>query len=55
MFNWNKDAEIRKSEEAGFISGDTAFRILALVDGGLANLGAMAALQIGTAAAAGQQ
>lgn len=49
MFNWNKDAEIRKSEEAGFMSGDTAFRILALVDGGLANLGAMAALEIGTA------
>ena len=53
MFNWNKDAEIRKSEEAGFMSGDTAFRILALVDGGLANLGAMAALQIGTAVNSG--
>lgn len=49
MFNWNKDTEIKKSEEVGFMSGDTAFRILALVDGGLANLGAMAALEIGTA------
>lgn len=53
MFNWAKDAEIRKSEEAGFMSGDTAFRILALVDGGLANLGAMAALEVGTAANSG--
>ena len=53
MFNWNKEAEIRKSEEAGFMSGDIAFRILALVDGGLANLGAMAALQIGTAVNSG--
>ena len=49
IFNWNKDAEITKSGEAGFTSGDTYFRVLALADGGLADLGAMAAIKIGTA------
>ena len=43
MFNWNKDAVIDKSAEVAFKSGDSVFRILALVDGGLANLGAMTA------------
>lgn len=49
IFNWNKDAEITKSGEAGFTSGDTYFRVLALADGGLADLGAMAAIKVGTA------
>ena len=42
MFNWSKDAVISKSEETAFMSGDTVYRILALADGGLADLGAMA-------------
>lgn len=49
VFNWNKEAEITKSTENGFASGDTYFRILALADGGLADLGAMAAITVGTA------
>ena len=43
MFNWNKDAVIDKSKEAGFESGDSVFRIIALADGGLLNLGAFTA------------
>ncbi len=46
MFNWNKDLEITKSGEAAFKSGDTVFRGLALVDGGLADLGAIVALKV---------
>jgi hypothetical protein len=42
MFNWNKGAQIAKSGEAGFLSGDSVFRIIALADGGLLNLGAFA-------------
>lgn len=49
LFNWNKGAEITKSTETGFKSGDSYFRILALADGNLADLGAMAAIKIGTA------
>lgn len=45
MFNWSKDAEISKSKENAFESGDTVYRILALADGGLADLGAMAVMQ----------
>lgn len=44
MFNWSKDAVINKSEETAFMSGDTVYRILALADGGLADLGAMAVM-----------
>ena len=44
MFNWSKDAVISKSEETAFMSGDTVYRILALADGGLADLGAMAVM-----------
>ena len=43
MFNWNKDAQIAKSGEAGFMSGDSVFRIIALADGGLLDLGAFTA------------
>ena len=43
MFNWNKDAVVDKSAEVAFKSGDSVFRILALVDGGLADLGAFTA------------
>ena len=46
MFNWNKELEITKSGEAAFKSGDTVFRGLALVDGDLADLGAMKVLKI---------
>lgn len=49
IFNWNKEAEISKSTEVGFTSGDSYFRILALVDGGLADLGAMAVMKVGEA------
>lgn len=45
MFNWSKDAEIAKSAESEFASGDTVYRILALCDGGLADLGAIAVMQ----------
>ena len=45
MFNWSKPAELRKSEESAFASGDTEFRILALADGGLLDLGAIKALK----------
>lgn len=48
MFNWSKEAQISKSEETAFASGDTVYRILALVDGGLADLGAMTAMKIKT-------
>ena len=44
MFNWSKDAVIEKSKEVEFKSGDSVFRILALADGGLMDLGAMAVL-----------
>lgn len=44
MFNWSKEAVIDKSSEVAFKSGDSVFRILALCDGGLANLGAMTAM-----------
>lgn len=50
MFNWSKEAQISKSEETAFASGDTVYRILALVDGGLADLGAMTAMKIKTSA-----
>ena len=46
MFNWSKDAEITKSKESAFESGDTVYRILALADGGLADLGAMAVMEL---------
>lgn len=46
MFNWNKDAEITKSKENAFESGDTVYRILALTDGALADLGAMAVMEL---------
>lgn len=49
MFNWSKEAELRKSDENAFMSGDTVFRILALADGGLMDLGAMKALKVKTA------
>lgn len=39
MFNWSKDAVIEKSSEIAFLSGDEVFRILALADGGLLNVG----------------
>ena len=48
MFNWSKDAQISRSEETAFASGDTVYRILALVDGGLADLGALTAMKIKT-------
>ena len=48
MFNWSKEAELKKSEENAFMSGDTVFRILALADGGLMDLGAMKALKVKT-------
>lgn len=44
MFNWSKDATISKSEETAFASGDVVYRILALADGGLADLGAIAVM-----------
>ena len=50
MFNWSKEAQVSKSEETAFASGDTVYRILALVDGGLADLGAMTAMKIKTSA-----
>lgn len=43
MFNWNKEPVIDKSAEVEFKSGDSVFRIIALGDGGLADLGAMTA------------
>lgn len=43
MFNWNKDAVIDKSKEAGFTTGDSVFRIIALADGGMLDLGAFTA------------
>jgi len=46
MFNWSKDAELTKSKEAAFESGDSVYRILALADGGLVDLGAMAVMSI---------
>lgn len=46
MFNWSKDAELSKSKEAAFASGDSVYRILALADGGLANLGAMTVMSL---------
>ena len=46
MFNWSRDTEISKSKESAFASGDTVYRILALVDGGLTNLGAITAMEI---------
>lgn len=46
MFNWSKDAELSKSKEAAFASGDSVYRILALADGGLADLGAMAVMSL---------
>lgn len=46
MFNWSKDAELSKSKEAAFASGDSVFRVLALADGGLAELGSMVALKV---------
>ncbi|MCD8025080.1 MAG: phage major capsid protein [Candidatus Gastranaerophilales bacterium] len=51
MFNWSKDAQITKSEESAFASGDTVYRILALADGGLADLGAITAKEAGDAEA----
>lgn len=48
MFNWSKDAELSKSKEAAFASGDSVYRILALADGGLADLGAMAVMTLST-------
>jgi len=44
MFNWNKEAVIDKSGEVEFKKGDSVYRILALCDGGLADLGAMTAM-----------
>ncbi len=44
QLNWNKEVEITKSTEVAFKSGDTVFRGLALVDGGVADLGAIHAL-----------
>jgi HK97 family phage major capsid protein len=46
MFNWSKDAQITKSEESAFASGDTVYRILALADGGLVDLGAIVAFEL---------
>lgn len=43
MLNWNKDAVIDKSAEVAFKSGDSVFRIIALLDGGLAELGGITA------------
>ena len=43
MVNWNKDAVIDKSAEVAFKSGDSVFRIIALLDGGLAELGGITA------------
>lgn len=48
MFNWSKDAEISKSDQAAFACGDSVFRVLALADGGLAELGSMVALKVKT-------
>lgn len=45
MFNWSKNAEISKSKESAFASGDVVYRILALADGGLADLGAIAVMK----------
>lgn len=45
MFNWNKDIELSKSNEAKFTTGNTVFRGLALGDGGMLDLGAMVALK----------
>jgi len=44
MFNWNKEAVIDKSGEVEFKKGDSVYRILALCDGGLADLGAMTSM-----------
>ncbi len=44
QFNWNKDAVIDKSAEVAFKSGDSVFRIIALGDGGLAELGGFVAM-----------
>lgn len=46
MFNWSKDAQLSKSEESAFASGDTVYRILALADGGLVDLGAIVAVEL---------
>ena len=46
MFNWSKESELTKSKESAFASGDTVFRILALADGGLADLGAIVAFEL---------
>ncbi len=43
QFNWNKNAVIDKSAEVAFKSGDSVFRIIALADGGLAELGGFTA------------
>ena len=51
QFNWNKEATIDKSEEVAFKSGDSVFRILALADGGLLDLGSFAAKKVKVAAA----
>ena len=48
QFNWNKDAVIDKSAEVAFKSGDSVFRIIALLDGGLAELGGITAKSAGT-------
>ena len=48
MLNWNKDAVIDKSAEVAFKSGDSVFRIIALLDGGLAELGGITAKSAGT-------
>lgn len=55
QLNWNKPVEITKSQEAAFASGDVVYRGLALVDGKLADLGAMKVLKIkaGTTTKAG--
>ncbi len=45
-FNWAKEAELSTSREAAFASGDSMFRVLALADGGLADIGAMVALKM---------
>lgn len=46
QFNWNKEATIDKSEEVAFKAGDSVFRILALADGGLLDLGSFAAKKV---------
>lgn len=51
QFNWSKEATIDKSGEVAFKSGDSVFRILALADGGLLELGAFAAKKVKEAAA----